>query len=175
MNDRDRTTPVVTLREADGNDLEGVVDVGRRTWRAVNGPLFEDDLAELLLAKWWTSDATIPAIRAGRTLVAETDGRIVGMASYGPHEGSQVIWKLYVLPEYQGLGIGGRLLEEVAARVADLGETLLMSYNDGNVAAGPFAVRHGFVEDSREEQTSMPDLIWMRREAAAPAAGTDDA
>ena len=32
--------------------------------------------------------------------------------------------------------------------------------------AGDFARAYGFVEDHREEQTDMPDLVWMRRDPA---------
>ena len=57
----------IQVRLADGNDLEGVVAVGRTTWPITHGDLYGPDLVELFLAKWWTNDATIPAIRAGAT------------------------------------------------------------------------------------------------------------
>lgn len=162
----------ISVRLADGNDLEGVVTVGRTTWPITHGELYGPDLVELFLAKWWTNDATIPAIRAGKTLVAESrdhpdeHGRpqIVGMAAYGGHEGVQVIWKLYVLPDWQGHGIGGMLLRSVLARIGD--QPIYMSFTDGNESAGSFARAYGFVEDHREEQTDMPDLVWMRRDPA---------
>ena len=162
----------IQVRLADGNDLAGVVAVGRTTWPITVGELYGPDLVELFLAKWWTNDATIPAIRAGRTLVAESldhldeKGRpqIVGMAAYGAHEGTQVIWKLYVLPDWQGHGVGGMLLRAVLARIGD--QPIYMSFADGNRSAGDFARAYGFVEDHREEQTDMPDLVWMRRDPA---------
>ena len=155
----------VRVRQADGNDLDAVVAVGRQTWPAVAGPMFEPDLVELFLAKWWTTDAMIPSIRAGRTLVAEVDGQVVGMASYGAHDGHQVIWKLYVLPEHQGHGIGGQLLAAVVARLDD--EAIFLSYTDGNTSAADFTRSHGFVIDRYDEQHGMPDLVWTRRDPGA--------
>lgn len=157
----------VRVRQADGNDLDAVVSVGRQTWPIVARSLFEPDMVELFLAKWWTSDANIPSIRTGRTLVAEADGEIVGMAAIGPHDGRQVIWKLYVLPEHQGRGIGGQLLAAIFERVGE--QPVFLPYTDGNHSASRFANTHGFVLDHREEQHGMPDLLWARRDPGRSA------
>ncbi len=162
----------IHVRLADGNDLEAVVAVGRITWPIAYGDLYRPDYVELCLAKWWTKDATIPSIRAGRTFVAETlDHRdehgkphVVGMTAYGSHDGDQVIWKLYVLPEWQRHGVGGMLLRAVLSTIGD--QPIYMSFSDGNRSAGDFARAYGFVESHREGQTDMPDLIWMRRDPA---------
>lgn len=159
--------PGVRVRQADGNDLDAVVAVGRRTWPVVAGHLFEPDLVELFLAKWWTTDANIPSIRAGRTLVAEADGEVIGMAAYGPHDGQQVIWKLYVLPGHQRCGIGGQLLEAIIARIVE--EPVFLSYTDGNTPAAEFTRAHGFVLDHRDAQHGMPDLVWTRRDPGTQA------
>lgn len=153
----------LSVREADGNDLDAVVDVGRRTWPATNGSLYDPDLVPLFLEKWWTKDACIPSIRAGRTLVAEAGEQVVGMASYGPLEGRQIVWKLYVLPEWHKRGVGARLLAAALERIGD--QPTFMSYADGNESAAAFVRAVGFVEDHREPQTDMPDLIWVRRDA----------
>ena len=60
------------IRAADGNDLRSVVDVGRRTWPLTYGPIAGEDYVAMGLAKWWTEDATIPAIRAGRVVASAT-------------------------------------------------------------------------------------------------------
>src|SRR5664279_2303966 len=103
------------IRVADGNDLKAVLDVGRRTWPVTYGPIAGPDYVAMGLAKWWTADAIIPSIRAGRVTVAEVDGTVVGIAVVGPHEKHLVLWKLYVRPEYQGNGIGTALVESVVA------------------------------------------------------------
>ena len=75
----------LVIRPADGNDLKAVVEVGRRTWPVTYGPIAGEDYVAMGLAKWWTEDANIPAIRAGRVTVAEVDGTVVGIAVVGPH------------------------------------------------------------------------------------------
>ena len=161
--------PRIVVREADGNDLDAVVAVGRQTWPVTHAGLYAPELVDLFLAKWWTKDACIPAIRAGRTLVAEVedddrsgDRHVIGMAAYGPHDGAHTIWKLYVLPAWQGHGIGGLLLQAIIHRHGD--QALYLSYADGNASAAAFTNSHGFVVDHREKQSDMPDLVRTRRD-----------
>jgi GNAT superfamily N-acetyltransferase len=153
------------IRAADGNDLMAVVDVGRRTWPLTYGPIAGEDYVAMGLAKWWTEDATVPAIRAGRVTVAEVDGEVVGIASVGPDEDYLVLWKLYVLPEYQGQGIGSALVESVVAAATGLHREIRTSYLDGNALAEDFYRGKGFVEVSRESGgEGIPDSIWMQLE-----------
>lgn len=121
---------MIRVREADGNDLDAVVEIGRRTWPATNGELYDPDFVPLFLDKWWTKDACIPSIRAGRTMVAQAGDEVVGMASYGPLEGRQIVWKLYVLPDWQGRGVGGQLLGAVLERIGH--QPTFMSFAAGN-------------------------------------------
>lgn len=166
------TQSVAVVRAATGNDLEGIVEVGRQTWPATYGSIYDDDLVQLFLDKWWTKDAIVPAIRAGWMFVAEVDGQVVGVIGYGPHEGRTVIWKLYVLPGFQSRRLGSRLLHRVLEEVCWSSPVVYMSLSDGNAAAYDFATMHGFAEESREPQGDLPAIIWMRRDlAAAPCDG----
>ena len=74
---------VSTVREATGDDLDAVLRVGHRTWPVTYGPVAGDEYVAMGLAKWWTADAVIPAIRAGRALVAQVGDEVVGVATYG--------------------------------------------------------------------------------------------
>jgi len=153
------------IRAADGNDLMAVVDVGRRTWPLTYGPIAGEDYVAMGLAKWWTEDATIPAIRSGRVTVAEVDGEVVGIASVGPHEDYLVLWKLYVLPEYQGKGIGSALVESVVAAATGVHREIRISYLEGNTLAEAFYRGKGFVEISRDSGgDGIPESIWMQLE-----------
>lgn len=151
------------IRVADGNDLMAVLDVGRRTWPVTYGPIAGDDYVAMGLAKWWTEDATVPAIRAGRVTVAEVDGTVVGIAVVGPHEEYLVLWKLYVLPEFQGTGIGTALVESVVASATGVHRQIRISYLEGNTLAEAFYRGKGFVEISRESGgDGIPESVWMR-------------
>ena len=153
----------LVIRVADGNDLMAVLDVGRRTWPVTYGPIAGDDYVAMGLAKWWTEDATVPAIRAGRVTVAEVDGTVVGIAVVGPHEEYLVLWKLYVLPEFQGKAIGTALVESVVASAMGVHRQIRISYLEGNTLAEAFYRGKGFVEISRESGgDGIPESVWMR-------------
>ena len=153
------------IRVADGNDLMAVLDVGRRTWPVTYGPIAGEDYVAMGLAKWWTEDATIPSIRAGRVTVAEVDGVVVGISSVGPHENYLVLWKLYVLPEHQGTGIGSALVESVVASATGVHSEIRISYLEGNLLAEAFYRGKGFVEIGRESGCEgIPESVWMQLE-----------
>jgi ribosomal protein S18 acetylase RimI-like enzyme len=153
------------IRPADGNDLLAILEVGHRTWPATYGPIAGEDYVAMGLSKWWTAEATIPAIRAGRVTVAELDGEVVGMATVGPRDQYLVLWKLYVLPEYQGRAIGSALMESVVARAKEDHAQLRLSYQAGNAAAEGFYRSKGFAEIGRESGgEGIPDSVWMQLE-----------
>ena len=77
-----------------------------------------------------------------------------------------MIWKLYVDPDHQGRGAGARLVQTVCHEIAPWYDCVYLTVNDGNDAAYGFALGHGFVEERREKEANMPDLIWLRRPTA---------
>lgn len=160
----------VLVRTATGNDLDAVVRIGRRTWPAIYEPLAGPEYVAMGLAKWWTPDVVTTSIRTGRTLVAEVGGTVVGMASYGTQGDEFVLWKLYVLPEHTGHGIGSKLMDAVVDRALESGyRRIRLSYADGNRYAARFHHAHGFVETHRESGGSgLPDSVWVVRELDAP-------
>ncbi|WP_295699760.1 GNAT family N-acetyltransferase [Lapillicoccus sp.] len=154
----------VTVRQAVVDDLDAVLAVGHQTWPATYEPIAGADYVAMGLAKWWTADATLPALRAGRVFVAEVEGQVVGMASSGPLEGRLILWKLYVLPQFQGHGAGSALMSAVLERAAEAHDEIRLAYLDGNVQASGFYRRMGFVELGREVAGhGIPDSVWMSR------------
>lgn len=167
----------VVIRTAIGDDLDAVLEIGHRTWPGTFEPIAGAEYVEMGLAKWWTVDATIPAIRAGRTLVAEVEGQVVGMAVYGTHDDELVLWKLYVLPEHHSRGIGHLLLEAALGRGRELGHRrMAVSVVEGNDRALQFYERHGFAYVGRESGGSgLPDSIWIARDLESPEHQEDPA
>ncbi|HET7397894.1 MAG TPA: GNAT family N-acetyltransferase [Intrasporangium sp.] len=167
---RDRVVvSAVVVRTATGNDLDAVLDIGHRTWRATYEPIAGPDYVAMGLAKWWTSDVVIDSIRLGRTLVAERDGDVVGLAAYGLRGDDLVLWKLYVPPEHQGGGVGRALLDAVLRRGEELGRArVVLSHLADNEQAGRFYARNGFVRTDVESGGSgVPDSVWVARDLGA--------
>jgi GNAT superfamily N-acetyltransferase len=93
----------VAIRIATSEDRNPIEQV----YRASAGTRFLLDEAEWI--RW---------IQNGGLLVAELDGRVVGFGGLDVHAKEQLKW-LFLLPEFQGRGIGSKLpakLEEVGWR-----------------------------------------------------------
>lgn len=156
----------VTVRPATLEDVDAFVEVGRRTWPQTYAPVAGDDYVTLGLAKWWTPEAVRPVVEAGRALVAELDRQIVGVSAVGPLHGDLVLFRLYVVPEHQGRGIGQLLIDEVFERARETGHRILrLSYLDGNESACAFYGRNGFRESHREATgDGIPQSVWVVRD-----------
>lgn len=150
------------VRRATGDDLHDVINIGKTVWPATYEELAGPEYVAMGLAKWWTTDAVVPGIRQGRVLVAELDGEVVGMAKWGPEDGHQVLWQLYVLPQAHGHGAGSALLAEVIEIVRPDFPELWVSHAQGNETAARFLFHHGFTFRQLEAGSDpIPSLVWL--------------
>ncbi|MCJ2089163.1 GNAT family N-acetyltransferase [Methylobacterium sp. E-005] len=135
-----RTTSIRRAREADLGGLSKVFDA---SWREAYRGIIPGVALERLIASrdraWWRG-----ALRRGRPIaVVETADLIVGYAAYGRTRSRALateaeIDELYLLPEYQGVGLGRRLFRAVRNDLADHGLTRLgvWSLEDNDRAGG---------------------------------------
>jgi ribosomal protein S18 acetylase RimI-like enzyme len=128
-------TAPISLRPARASDAAAIAKVHVETWRAAYAGVVPDaylvSMTESKQALQWNHTirrATVPSPGPEAVLAAAaTDvpgGRIVGFGSCGPargQPGSGEIFTLYVAPDWQGQGIGRRLLEELFARLHEGG------------------------------------------------------
>jgi ribosomal protein S18 acetylase RimI-like enzyme len=126
--------PPFLVREADFDDAAGIADVHVRTWRAAYRDLlpaaYLDTMSDIRHAAMW-ADVLDQTDRIGVTLIAEAEkAGIVGFADCSRERGIQAgdrgeITALYVLPEWQGRGIGRALVRAAARALAAGGMTQL--------------------------------------------------
>jgi ribosomal protein S18 acetylase RimI-like enzyme len=155
----------VEVRAATEDDLVAIQAIGHATWPETYG-FAGDDFVAHGLATWWSEDAVRRSLTTTSTLVAVSDGAIVGVGNLDLHRDPPTIWKVYVLPSAQGLGAGSALLGELV-RLAE-GRTVTLEYVDGNDRAAAFYERQGFVEVRRQaaESAGLPETVWMEHPAA---------
>jgi ribosomal protein S18 acetylase RimI-like enzyme len=113
------TSLTIGVRRAEAGDAEAITKVHDAAWRyAYDGMIPAKELARIVArrgARWWDR-----AIRRGTAiLVIEAGGAICGYATFGPNRARNLVQKgevyeIYLLPEYQGIGLGTRLF--LAAR-----------------------------------------------------------
>ena len=136
-----RTTSIRRAREADIGGLSRVFDAA---WREAYRGIIPGVALERLIATrdraWWRG-----ALRRGRPIaVVETGELVVGYAAYGRTRSRSLgteaeIDELYLLPEYQGVGLGRRLFRAVRNDLADHGLTRLGVWSlEDNARASAF-------------------------------------
>lgn len=162
---------LVTLRPGTRDDIGSFVELGRAVVPPTYGPI-DAAYARRMLDEWWTPEVFEQSLARNAHLVAERDGQVVALANLGrltasyrdfPHVRGEreVMWKLYVHPDHQGLGIGSRLLREIEALVE--GDDLWLEVVDGNVQAVGFYEAHGFAEVEQAPGDGWPDDLWFKK------------
>lgn len=150
----------VLVRVAGEEDLAEVRYIGFATWPPTYGDITGAAYVVGGLDEYWSAAAMAAAIGAGNVYVAEVGERIVGMTQVEHLGADLVMWKLYVLPEYQGTGAGRALLGEVKARAVAEGRALVTEHVAANARAGAFYLSQGFVVT--ETAKTPLDSVWMR-------------
>lgn len=163
---RGQTGPVtISYRRATEHDTDGIRDVGLRVWPLTYG-FAGDDYVASGLAQWWSDEAVRVSIASTTTWVAVDDeGRVVGIGNLDLRAETPTIWKLYVLPDTQGTGVGRALLEQLVSAVPPDRGRVILEYVDGNDRAATFYARQGFTEVEREpaDHPGWPAIVWVER------------
>lgn len=121
----------IEIRHAEFEDAAGIARVQIDTWRAayqrIMPPRLLSDMSDIRISAFW---AQVIAEAQGKAFcfVASFGERVVGFASGGPRQHSEdltrgEVYALYVLPEFQGRGVGRRLVATSFERMLELGMT----------------------------------------------------
>jgi ribosomal protein S18 acetylase RimI-like enzyme len=155
----------VQIRQATEDDVDAIRRIGQETWPptyAAFGPEYVADG----LRKWWSREATLNTLRDTTVVVAEAeDGRLVGMGNVDVRPTVPVIWKLYVVPDAHGTGVGTALLQGLIDALPAGTPAVQLEYVDGNARAERFYRKQGFVEIRRDpgERSGWPQIVWMEK------------
>jgi GNAT superfamily N-acetyltransferase len=151
---------VVKVRIATVEDLPSFRYVGFVTWPPTYEPIAGAAYVVEKLDAYWSEDALLPSLVAGNALVAADGPIVVGVSEVGDLGVDLALWKLYVLPLWQGQGVGTLLLKAVIETAAARDRSLFTQYVPDNSAAGEFYARHGFQRESEPTDSISP--VWMR-------------
>jgi GNAT superfamily N-acetyltransferase len=156
--------PVV--RDAGPDDVAAVCAFGAAHVRPHYAPLIGAQAADAQVRDWWNADAIGAAVAAGLVVVAEADGRVVGVGQRGRSGADHVVYKLYVSPDRRGSGLGPRLLDALVAHLPPDADRLAIEHFAANERAGAFYEREGYrVERVEPSPTGDPRLavVWRAR------------
>lgn len=157
---------VPTVRDARHDDEPAICEFGK-----VQIPLHYESLIGAVAASnqvknWWNEAQIRQSIQAGKIVVAEDEGCIVGVAEGGFDGAKQVIYKLYIHRNYRGRGLGPKLLGALINKLPGGTSGVYIEHFAANERAGAFYEREGFHIDRIEPSnsgSSALDVVWRYR------------
>jgi ribosomal protein S18 acetylase RimI-like enzyme len=108
------TLPTVTIRRAEASDIVGVRRLLLDTWHDTYDALIGVERVNEITGSWHSLEALSRQLHMEGTafLLAQENGEIVGHAlAIGQRPPTLILARLYVAPNRQRRGIGGRLLQ----------------------------------------------------------------
>lgn len=126
-------TLTIEVRRAEARDARAVSEVHRESWvQAYSGLIPHKVLLQMLERRgedWWRRAAHGPST----LLVLDIAGRIAGYATIGLNRARALkqegeIYEIYLLPEFQGTGLGSYLFRECRNVLSGLGFSGLVAW-----------------------------------------------
>ena len=136
------------IRAAKAGDSTAIVAVVKESWLSANKDLIPGDSLSQLAHSAHLS--TMVAREWGHIHVAIMDGALVGAVGVNP---AGVIWMLYVLPGYQGCGVGSALYDAAIGALKQAGRRkALLEVLAANESAVAFYRARGWVPEGRRTE-----------------------
>jgi GNAT superfamily N-acetyltransferase len=131
------------------SDLPALAELAGVIWRQYYPGIISQEQIEYMLQQMYSLDTLggelrRQGVRFYRLLFEE---RLIGFASIGPTQvpATMKLHKLYLLPDFHGRGLGGKLLNHCEQEAVRLGASkLILSVNKGNHRAITAYKRNGF-------------------------------
>lgn len=158
------------VRTAGERDLPAIRALLVETWHATYDGIYGVDRVSEITDDWHAIDALKRRLdRPWSEFVVADDGMTIAGMAYAESDadGKLVnVRQLYVLPRFQGRGIGGMLLDELLNAYADA-EIARLEVEAANIKAIEFYKAFGFSEAGRtgncgKEDSGIPALIFER-------------
>jgi ribosomal protein S18 acetylase RimI-like enzyme len=159
---------VIDVRPARVADASQLADTYAVAWREAYAGIIPALTLERMIIRrsspWWRE-----ALSRRPILVLDVGGTVAGYVSFAPgnsrgHPNAAEVQELYLRPEYQGIGLGGRLFTAVLKRIKARGyaRVLVRALADNDRANGFYSRRGGKIVARTDETLGGRSLpcIW---------------
>lgn len=144
----------MVIRKMKRKDIPSVQDVANISWHATYSHILPLEVQDKFLASAYNTSMLKKRMRRSDIFVAEIDGKVVGFAQFmsPDRQGKAQLIALYLVPDYQGQGLGTALLNEGLKQLAPVSELYLHVERDNHQGrrfyqAKGFEVVDEFTED----------------------------
>lgn len=154
------------VRKMNENDIADVQQVAKTSWNHTYQGIIPEAIQEGFLNSAYSSDMLSRRLNVSSLYVVEAADQIVGFANFSKvkEAGDVELGAIYLLPEYQGYGLGTALLKEGIANV-DSAKKVYINVereNDSGVRfydAKGFKVISEFEDDLEGHRTMMLRMV----------------
>ncbi|WLR42417.1 GNAT family N-acetyltransferase [Bacillus carboniphilus] len=107
------------IREMNENDIKQVQSVAKISWHDTYEGMIPTHIQENFLKNAYNDKSMIQRMERSHLYIAEIDQKIIGFANFSPvkEKGVVELFAIYLLPDFQGLGVGTALLDEGIKRL----------------------------------------------------------
>jgi diamine N-acetyltransferase len=153
-------TVIFTIRPVKMNDVQGIQGVAQQTWNHTYGTIYSKDFINTFLEQAYSKnnlEASVSRDEAReirKFMVAESESEIIGYAQLTETKnGEAELLRIYVLPAFQGSGIGKAFLNKLIE--TDNALTRVFAWVGKENKSGTFFYQsNGFLfEEDKEEIT----------------------
>lgn len=149
-------SPVIEIRPVTPPDVPAIAALAREIWQATYPGIITQAQIDFMLEQRYGHERLYDDLEDAHKWLdqAFADGRRIGFAFSEIYKGEFKLDKLYIHPDMQRQGVGGRLIAHVAARAKQLGyPCMILAVNKRNEKAinsyrkYGFTVREAVVDD----------------------------
>lgn len=141
------------IREMKEEDIPSVQYVAKTSWNDTYKDIIPAPVQEKFLGHAYSSDMMKQRLQHSHLFVGEVDGKVIGFANFSPikHQDEAELGAIYLLPTYQGSGIGTALLHKGITMLKGV-KKIYINVESENKTGKTFYTAKGFaVVDAFEE------------------------
>lgn len=155
---------MVTIHRANVKEVQEIKKVLSETWADTYSSFLSENTITKVTTVWHNPERLASQIQNPDIFFGtakDEDNTILGLVTARRHgDDAVVIDRLYVSPQYQRKGIGGKLLEKSMVAFPGV-KKFLLEVEEQNEKGLSFYQKHGFKEISRKEEVVDEEILMV--------------
>lgn len=144
---------MLEIRRMEKEDIPYVQQVAKVSWNDTYAGIIPLHIQEKFIQNAYSEESLLTRLEQSNFWVAEVEGKVVGFANFSSlHENGEVeLGAIYLLPHFQGKGIGSALLQQGLNEIAGI-KRLVLNVEKDNLKGLHFYKKKGFSIDTEYDE-----------------------